>query len=343
MKIYLAGSSVDKETDIAIDHPRLISYYHLKNEGFGFHLWRTILMKNKKVDLFLDSGAFSAWSQGIEIDIYDYINFIKKHQNVIDVHANLDSIKDVRRTWQNQMIMERACLSPLPVFHYGEPVKWLNRYLKRGYKYIALGGMVPVSSTNLILWLDNLFSNYLCSSNGIPKVKVHGFGLTSLQLMFRYPWYSVDSTSWVVTGRLGSIYVPRFKNGQWIYNENSWKISVSNRSPNTKEAGKHIETLSPIQKQIVLNYIHEKGYKLGKSVFAQVKQSYVLKENERWAKKKPKDKNSKRSLEIIQEPGISNQYQLRDELNVIYFLDLEKSMPKWPWAFKNKNRNKALF
>ena len=295
-------------------------------------------MGNKKVDLFLDSGAFSAWSQKVQIDIYEYIDFIKKHQDVIDIYANLDVIGSPKGTWQNQMIMEKEGLTPLPVFHYGEPIKWLQRYLKHGYHYVGLGGMVPVSTKDLVSWLDDIYSNFICASDGLPKVKVHGFGLTSLQLMLRYPWYSVDSTSWVVTGRLGSVYIPQLENGKWIYDKNPWKVTVSNRSPNAKEAGKHINTFSPKRKEIVLNYIHEKGYKLGKSEFKRIDQSHGLKENERWAEKKLEDKTSKRLLEIIQEPGISNRYQLRDELNIIYFLDLEKTMPKWPWAFKKKSR-----
>jgi len=161
-------------------------------------------------------------------------------------------------------------------------------------------------------------------------------------LMLRYPWYSVDSTSWVVTGRMGSIYIPRYKGGKWIYDENSWKIAVSNRSPNTKEAGKHIETLPPLEKRILIRYIYEKGYRLGKSEFKEVAQNHTPAENERWAEKKEKGK-SKRLLEIIKEPGISNKYQLRDEMNIIYFLDLEKSMPEWPWAFKKKGVTNGFF
>ncbi len=293
-----------------------------------------------KVDLFLDSGAFSAWSKGSEIDIQEYIQFIKKHEDVINVYANLDVIGDAEATYKNQRVMEKAELSPLPVFHYGSPEKYLKRYLQK-HPYISLGGMVPVSTQALVPWLDYIFEQYITDSKGLPIVKVHGFGLTSLKLMLRYPWYSVDSTSWVTTGRMGSIYVPRFRAGQWLYDENSWKMAVSNRSPNTKEAGQHIETLPPMQKQIILDYIHDKGYKLGKSTFKKVPDTYKPKEGERWAEKKAEVKKGERLLEIIEEEGVSNRYQLRDEMNIIYFLDLEKSMPEWPWSFKVK-RNKGL-
>lgn len=294
-----------------------------------------------KVDLFLDSGAFSAWSQGAEIDIQEYIQFIKEHQDVIDVYANLDVIGDAKGTYENQRIMEEVGLSPLPVFHYKEDEKWLERYLKRGYDYIALGGLVTDESTSIHKWLDYIFEEYITDSNGMPVVKVHGFGLTSLKLMLRFPWYSVDSTSWVTTGRMGAIYVPRYRNGQWIYGENSWKVAVSSRSPDMKEAGKHINNFPPKQKEVIEHYIHSKGYKLGKSRFEQVDKNHQLKEGERWAEKKAEIKNGKRLLEIIEEEGLCNRYQLRDEINIIYFLDLEKSMPEWPWPFKVK-RKKGL-
>jgi hypothetical protein len=155
--------------------------------------------------------------------------------------------------------------------------------------------------------------------------------------MLRYPFYSVDSTSWVMTSRTGSIYVPRYRGGEWIYDENSWKVAVSSRSP-TKSAvaGRHIDTFSPKQKEIILAYIHEKGYKLGRSRFEKAPQSHELKDHERWAEKKPKDKTALRLLEIIEEDGVSNRYQLRDEMNIIYFQDLEKSIPEWPWPFQQK-------
>jgi len=353
MNIHLAGNVGIISREIRFNKfftRRLLSFYEVFQKLFASDLsFRYITTKNmkeqatRKVELFLDSGAYSAWSQGKEINIQDYIQFIKDHQDVIDVYANLDVIGDPQGTWNNQMIMEKAGLSPLPVYHYGEDVKWLKRILGRGYPYIGLGGMVPISTTDLTKWLDDLFGNYLTDPDGMPLVKVHGFGLTSLRLMLRYPWWSVDSTSWVLTGRMGSIFIPRFRNGNWIYDEDSWKIIVSNRSPQSKEAGKHITTMTKLEKEILLKYIHEKGYSLGISEYKWVDQSYELAENERWADKKPADKKAKREVEIIVEAGVSNKYQLRDEMNILYFIDLEKSMPAWPWAFKSEEMQKGLF
>ncbi len=294
------------------------------------------MKKHPKVELFLDSGAFSAFTQGVSIDIQEYIAFIKQHLDIISVYANLDVIGDAEGTLRNQKIMERAGLNPLPCFHYGEPLKFLDYYLSN-YEYLALGGMVPIPNMELAGWLDDLFCNRICSSDGLPRVKVHGFGLTSLKLMLRYPWYSVDSTSWVVTGRLGSVYVPK----PWAHSlEEVWKVSVSNRSPNRAEAGKHLDSFPPNQRQAVLDYFKSKGYKLGKSEFRTESESYKLQAGERW---NGKAKDGKREVELIIEPGLCNDYRFRDELNIIYFLDLEKAMPKWPWTFKLSGEGREGF
>jgi len=290
-------------------------------------------VKNEKIHLFLDSGAFSAFTQKVTINIQEYIAFIKEHQEFIDVYANLDAIGDPVQTLKNQRIMEEAGLNPLPCFHYGEPISYLLRYLKN-YEYIALGGMVPISTTELIKWLDELYANYFCDKEtGIVKVKVHGFGLTSLKLMLRYPWFSVDSTSWVVTGRLGSVLVPKFRSGKYVYLIDPWKVSISNRSPNQKEAGQHLSTFSPFEQKIIHEYLDSKGFKVGYSEFRTESEKYKLQEGEKW---NGKAKDGKREVETIIESGLCNDYKQRDELNIIYYLDLEKTIPSWPQPFKTK-------
>ena len=289
----------------------------------------------RKIDLFLDSGAYSAKTQGVEIDMEEYIQFIHDNKECIEIYANLDVIGDAKKTFQNQKIMERAGLQPLPVFHAGEDVKYLLKYIEE-YDYICLGGMVGSSTSALKYSLDDNFA-LTCDSDGMPKVKVHGFGLTSLPLILRYPWYSVDSTSWVLTGRMGSIFVPVYRSGEWRYDVIPAKVGVSNRSPSLKEKDKHISTLPSIQKQLVMNYLEEKGYILGKSRFERVPADRKLQgDHERWAEKKV-NKASTRLLEIIEERGLSNTYQLRDEINIIYFLDLEKTRPPWPWKFERQS------
>lgn len=256
---------------------------------------------SKKISIFLDSGAFSAWSQGITIDIDEYIAFIKEHANYLDVYAVLDSIGDPELTFKNQEYMESKGLAPLPCFHYGEDIKYLERYIERGHDYIAFGGMVPISTPELMTWLDPIFKDYICDKDGIPTIKVHGFGITALPLLLRYPWYSVDSTSWVMTGRFGSVFVPRKRNGKYVYDEMSHKVVVSDKGD--VGDGKHFKNFSPMERKVISEYFAEHGFT---------------------------------------EEQLAADYMARDRLNIQYFLDLEKNLPAWPWAFKLSNQSKGL-
>jgi hypothetical protein len=323
----------------------------------------------KNISLFLDCGAPSLYNKlsrirkekgvmgshmkdrkrddfsYIETEEYlqyrdSYIEFVKKNKGVLDVYSNLDVINNPKATWENQRYLEGKGIKPIPVFHLGSDPSWLVKYIEAKYDYIAIGGMVPNAPSVLIPLLDDFWSKYLTDEKGMPVVKIHGFAMTSLPLMFRYPWYSVDSTSWVMTSRFGSVYVPRFRNGKWIYDENSWKISLSSRSPSKEDAGQHLDSVSPFVQEEIVRYFKEKGYRIGKSEFRMEIESYSLKDNERWNGKEVID--GKREIELVLEEGLCNSYRLRDEINIIYFLDVEKSMPKWPWPFKKQRKGFGL-
>jgi len=354
---YLAGTTVatpyPKIADLFKKSHKLHSFMHAQPGGFEEEWF--MVNTGHKIDLMLDSGAHSlytehmiktnhahgyGWSDTKEFWEYvdRYAAFIKEHQDALTCYVNVDVIFNPEQSWKVLKYLEKKYkLSPMPVIHYGTDLKWLQKHIDAGYEYIGLGGLgQEVTKAAYFAWADRAFDMICAQPSRLPLVKVHGFAMTSLELMMRYPWYSVDSTSWVMTGRTGAIYVPRYKNGKWIYDEKSWNITVSSRSPNRIDAGKHIDTLPPKQRQIILDYINDKGYALGKSRFEKVSQDRTLKENERWAEKKPKDKKAVRLIEIIEEEGIANKYALRDEMNIIYFQDLEKALPQWPWAFKQK-------
>ncbi len=196
--------------------------------------------------VFLDSGAFSAWSLGAKVDIGAYCDYIKTNGDIIrkddgDLLASvMDGIGDPLLTWQNQMKMEALGVRPLPCFHFGEDPKYLEWYIAN-YTYITLGGMVAQSTEALIPWLDEIWEKYLTDGSGRPKIKVHGFGLTTPVLMRRYPWYSVDSSSWVQIARVGGmLLLPEAR-----------VINVSNQSPQRKVENQHITTLTPALRKAV--------------------------------------------------------------------------------------------
>ena len=46
----------------------------------------------KPIDLFLDSGAFSAFTQDVEINLKDYIAFIKENQDLFRKRVATDHL-----------------------------------------------------------------------------------------------------------------------------------------------------------------------------------------------------------------------------------------------------------
>jgi len=248
LQIYLAGTCTfgvakgqsqyykvrDDYKDLAntVQH-RLESYHYVGKDR------KINEMRNAGVKVFLDSGAYSAFTLGQTIGMDDYCSYIHKNRDLIRVEDGLpmisvlDSIGDERKTYENQLEMERQGIRPLPTFHAGEDEGYLEWYIAN-YDYISLGGMVGQHTKQLQIWLDRMWDKHLLDGAGDPKIRVHGFGITSVPLMERYPWYSCDSSSWIQTTSYGGVFVPGYGN-----------IDVSNESPSRHTAGHHITTLTP--------------------------------------------------------------------------------------------------
>lgn len=270
------------------------------------------------IGIFLDSGAYSAYSKGVQIKIEEYAEYIKQNKKYLTAYANLDVIGDPKKTYENQIYLEKQGLNPIPTFHYGEPEKWLSRYLKKGHDYIALGGMVPISSSCLLHWLDHIWSTYLVDSEKMPIVKVHGFGMTILKLMFRYPWYSVDSTTWILNAAMGNVYVPITTKGQYDYTKPPVSILVSHKA---EDKANHLNRIPPRIKEKIIQYIQMEGFKLGRSV---IRKGDKLEYDEKWYDRK------KGMIEKIIEVGVTNSHIQRKFLNYAYFKKLSTKFKPWP-------------
>lgn len=224
MELYFAGS--EAFSDIVFDEPGnlLMSYYYVRQKFPKF----IELLEKKEPDkkLFIDSGAFTAWTKGKSINVDEYIDFINTYSEHIDLYGQIDVIpgdiikghtqeqveEAAAATWENYLYMRPKMKNPeglLYTFHVGEPYKYLEEALEwkdengKHIPYIALGGMVGKPVPAKKLFLDVCFRIIKQSNN--PKVKVHTFGMTSFSFLENYPITSADSTSWIMTGANGNI------------------------------------------------------------------------------------------------------------------------------------------
>jgi len=195
MKIYYSNLASVKEKEFASYLPEnlkigvLISYYKLKK------LKKPIYCDS----LFLDSGAFSAFRQNITIQVVDYIRFLKGLENYPEVVAALDDIGSFKKTKNNFQKMVKAGVESIPCFHIGEPFELLEEYME--FPYVALGGIAFRPKQERAIWLDKVFNMY-------PNGQFHGFGIQDIDIILRYPWKSVDSSSAHMQARFGGIATP---------------------------------------------------------------------------------------------------------------------------------------
>ncbi len=144
------------------------------------------------VEVFADSGAFSARSVGADIKLADYAAWLRDWSGLFAAAANLDVIGDHEASRRNLHLLEDCGLDVIPVFHAGSPWGELDELCAR-YRYVGLGGMA--SSTRegdrLAFWLAHCFR--MGRDHGTA---FHGFGQTSPTVLARFPFYSVDSSSW---------------------------------------------------------------------------------------------------------------------------------------------------
>jgi len=154
-------------------------------------------------------------------EFWDYVDtyceFLLKHKDELDYYVTVDVIFNPDMSWKVQKYMEdKYKLNPVPVIHWGTDEKWLVRYLKEGYDYLGIGGVGQEANWRVYpKWGDRVFG-MLCE-NGKPKVKTHGFAMTSFALISRYPWHSVDSSSWAKMAGYGKVYVPTKRQGKFSF------------------------------------------------------------------------------------------------------------------------------
>lgn len=194
--------------------------------------------------------------------IDDYVKYVHEHDNQLYEYVNLDVILNPERTWDHQKYLESHGLKPIPVFHFGEDLKWLKKYMDN-YDYIGIGGLgQDITKSKFIIHQGDPAFKLLEESK--EHIKTHGFAVTSLDLMLRYKWFSCDSTTWVKHAAYGGILIPYYnkKTKQYDYGKNAILISVSERTKIGTPNRPHY-TIKYNENEIkqIKRYFEEKGFK----------------------------------------------------------------------------------
>jgi hypothetical protein len=182
----------------------LMSYWFLKSNPDS--TLRRIKEYGQPGIFMLDSGAFSAWKNGSEILLYDYIDFIKKYHYYFTHIVCLDVIDNPIYSEVNHLIMldelEGLGLEIIPVFHSGEPFAALDYMVEKGYKYLGISPNNNWREETKRIWLHRVFFRYDFEKLGI---KTHGFGYQSISGLLQFPMTTADAATWKVGEMFGRI------------------------------------------------------------------------------------------------------------------------------------------
>lgn len=228
--LYLASYDDNKIMDDAWKNDWPLLYSQINNRGVLMNRFNA--PTNGK--LLVDSGAHSAHTKGIELDLEEYIGFANEHIDDITLYVQVDKIpgkylmpktpKDFIEapalSWENYLYMREKSKDPnklVPVFHQGEDFKWLENmcnYTFSDGSHIPYIGLSPRGDVSLKAKYDfsaECFGVIQESKN--PNVKTHAFGATSLEMLERLPYTSADSTTWVLVSAFGQVWMPNCIDG----------------------------------------------------------------------------------------------------------------------------------
>jgi hypothetical protein len=228
---------------------------------------------------FIDSGAYSAHTKGAVINVDAYIDFLNTYNDQCTIAAQVDKIPGEYKkpktrqqleeapeiSWQNFLYMRERLNNPnklLPIFHQGEDMKHLHRMLnfEPGLDYIGISPANDLMRSHKAKWCDVVW-NIIAKSNN-PKIKTHAFGMTSIDLLEWYPWYSADSATWTLAAAYGKILLDLRQKGE------EYTISVKNPNNELAKSSKLIF-------EEIKNYVESCGFD-----FHAMQNS--LKERRRW-------------------------------------------------------------
>lgn len=198
---------------------RMISFYELFTPKRGFvhgsgraKLFdRWVELREQYPDdayLMIDSGSFEFFNMSGKKKLsvsttqdhffQEYVRFLIENQNKIDGYIVFDDITDEMKTLRYQIQMQRCGLSPIPVFHFNEPMALLEFYYRQ-FDYIAIGNVARASQGGMAVvrrFLHNCFAlKERVEYEEGKKIKTHGLGILNPVMLGEFPFDSADSGS----------------------------------------------------------------------------------------------------------------------------------------------------
>lgn len=176
----------------------LMTYAHIRTrKAWKKHVQRLGLK------IMLDSGAFTLWKAAQAgktvdpINVEDYAAFIEENRELLYAWFNLDVIGDAEASKANAEYLKAQDLAPIEVWHIQNSLDDLQQLVDEDHAVIAIGGSVGTSEKQREAIFTKVFERF-------PEQNFHFLGGSS-KLLYKFNWYSADSTGWLAGRKYGAI------------------------------------------------------------------------------------------------------------------------------------------
>ena len=198
----------------------LVSYFYIKKALKFYEEWLPKFKKEGGI-FMVDSGAFSfigsAYTEEMNKPEFwnaymkEYIDWCVAHKDFIFSMVNLDLDNIVGHAivyqWNKEFFepLERKGIQVIYVSHevpgIGDDngVRAFEYYCKK-YRYVGVNQVLKKHAQKFY----NIANHYHC--------RIHGFAWTDIRILRRFPFFSVDSTSWLTGIRFGTTFIDDGKN-----------------------------------------------------------------------------------------------------------------------------------
>ena len=207
MRIYLAGIEIliNRVQSVITASPQKIyalsSFFYARSK----EAYDELIPYFK--DFLLDSGAFTfIQSQNQHQDWDGYLEEYAEYINRLDIkkyfELDIDAVVGYEKVKEFRARLEKATNRPcIPVWHKSRGKEEFLRLCEE-YSTVAVGGI----AVKHIRQDEYKYFPWLISEAHKRGCQLHALGFTNLEMLKRFHFDSVDSTSWTSGGRYGTTY-----------------------------------------------------------------------------------------------------------------------------------------
>jgi hypothetical protein len=255
MKIFCA---IQDSAKVKLFHDRtkiklnyLIAYNYLDGNA------TQLVYKYKKMieTLFLDSGAFSVFQGGNDINVHEYAIYLRKFYKKFDHAFSLDDkLYDPEHNLENHIYIDEAIKEGgkkcpngdnylIPVVHdTKDPLEEFKMYVDSGHNYIAISSNIAKNNKKACVKIRETY----------PKIKVHLFGYLKKELLEELDVESADSS--------GAQHATKFGYVRYLHDGVAYEFYVGKKEVDKKDKKNKITTLETVKcKDEFKDYIAKYG------------------------------------------------------------------------------------